>query len=190
VNISSRFKFSKNAPTIDQLSILWKEPANTATTEGDTVKADKDSLKAVKFIKENGKIFITSALDVATMSVFTLIDHFDARCVDQDTGKAVILGTNYDNGYREHKIPKEVNGERTEQIIYLPVARSDLYTATAVYENKMSVNQVAVDYRTIQPAYGTGSVYLFIAGIQPIDNITIKSGIISPSLIRDCFVAQ
>jgi len=177
VNISSRFKFSKNAPTIDQLSILWKEPANTATTEGDTVKADKDSLKAVKFIKENGKIFITSALDVATMSDFTLIDHFDARCVDQDTVKAVILGTNYDNGYREHKIPIEVNGERTEQIIYLPVARSDLYTATAVYENKMSVNQVAVDYRTIQPGLRIPVQFtLFNAGVQPIDNITIQIG--------------
>jgi hypothetical protein len=177
VNISSRFKFSKNAPTIDQLSILWKEPADTATTEGDTVKADKDSLKAVKFIKENGKIFITSALDVATMSDFTLIDHFDARCVDQDTVKTVILGTNYDNGYREHKIPIEVNGESTEQIIYLPVARSDLYTATAVYKNKMSVNHVAVDYRTIQPGLRIPVQFtLFNAGVQPIDNITIQIG--------------
>ena len=177
VNISSNFIFSKNAKKIDQLSILWKEPADTAITEGDTVKADKDLLKAVKFIEENGKIYITSTLDVATMSNFTLIDHYDAWCPDQDTVKAVILGTNYDNGYRENKIPIVVNGESTEQIIYTPIARSDLYTATATYENKMTVNSVAVDYRTIQPGLRIPVQFnLFNAGVQPIDNITIQIG--------------
>ena len=54
------------------------------STEYDTASvpdknASKDSLKAVKFMKDpQDRYYLTGVLDVATMDDYTLIDHFDA----------------------------------------------------------------------------------------------------------------
>lgn len=177
VNISRNFRFAKNARSIDDLSILWTEPQNAGIDEDGNVLADKDSLKAVKFMNDSGRIYITSALDVAAMDDYTLIDHFDAYVSDENEIKAVILGTNYGKGYKETTIKVMKDGVLTDEIISTPVSVSGLYTATGIYENKVEITSVAVDYKSV--IRGTQipvQFTVFNAGIEPINALTIRIG--------------
>ncbi len=177
VNISRNFRFAKNAQSIDDLSILWTESENAGIDEDGNVLADKDLLKAVKFMNENGRIYITSVLDVATMDDFTLIDHFDVYNSGENEIKAVILGTDYGTGYKETPIKVVENGVIQDKTISTPKSISGLYTATGTYENKVEITSVAVDYKSV--IRGTQipvQFTVFNAGIEPINALTIKIG--------------
>ena len=177
LNISRKFRFAKNAETIEDLSILWAQTQEAGIAEDDKIVADKDLLKAVKFMKDsNGRIYITSQLDVAEMGDFTLIDHFDAYMSDDNTVKAVILGSDYDgNGYNTTIIKVEEDGEIVDQIISTPKAVSGLYTAEGTYENKIELPAVAVDYNSIISGMQIPVQFtLFNAGVKPIDSISIE----------------
>ena len=177
VNISRNFRFAKNAQSIDDLSILWTESENAGIDDDGKVLADKDSLKAVKFVNDNGRIYITSVLDVATMDDFTLIDHFDAYISGENEIKAVILGTDYGTGYKETTIKVVEDGVVVDKIISTPISVSGLYTATGKYENKVEITSVAVDHKSV--IRGTQipvQFTVFNAGIEPINALTIKVG--------------
>lgn len=177
VNISRNFRFSKNAQSIDDLSILWSEPENAGVDEDGKVLADKDSLRAVKFMNDDGSIYITSVLDVAKMDDFTLIDHFDAYISGENEIKAVILGTDYGTGYKETTIKVLENGVVVDKIISTPISVSGLYTATGTYENKVEITSVAVDYKSVIRGMQIPVQFtVFNAGIEPINSLTIKIG--------------
>ena len=113
VSITSNFRFTKNAETIDDLSILWVERAEgtlqeVGGTEGSAAEpgneavpqTERDVLKGIKFYtygQNDEMIRFTGAVDVAEMEDSTLIDHFDAYVSDPENNeiKAVILGTTY-----------------------------------------------------------------------------------------------
>jgi len=175
VNISRNFRFVKNADTIDELSILWTETENAHITEDDDVIPDRDLLKAVKFRSYNGFIFITAPLLVAEMDDYTLIDHFCVYNSAENTVKAVLLGTNYDNGYKEVTIENE-DGSGTSTI-QVPIAVSNLYTATGTYKNTIGVDFVAVDHTSVIRGMRIPVQFsVYNGGVDIIDSMTLKIG--------------
>lgn len=148
VTVSSNFRFIKNTSTIDTLSILWAESVQGGQlTEGDKLTADKSILQAVKFVQQNEVLTLTPAIEVASMPDYTLIDSFDAYVSDPSTDeiKAVILGTNYNQGYEE----KQVAMDGFSGTALVPKSVSGLYTATENYENVLKVDSVMTDLRTV-----------------------------------------
>ncbi len=177
VNISSNFRFLNNADSIYDLSILWTEKQNTGISDEGKIQADKDLLKAVKFMNDEGRIYITSALDIAEMNDFTLINHFSAYNAGNDTIKAVILGTDYGNGYEEITIKVEENGEIVDQTISMPIAQSGLYTATGTYENEIEIISAAFDYDSVIRGMRIPVQFtIFNAGVKPVNSISIQLG--------------
>lgn len=175
INISSNFRFAKNAATLSELAILWTEPANAGTVSQDNVLADRDLLRAVKFQSDNGRIYITSALAVAEMPDLTLVDHFDAYAVGDDSVRAVILGTNYGNGYSPSGLRVDAGGEVTD--LLLAVKQSNLYTATAQFVNNVEVRSLAVDYpAVVRGMHIPVQFCLFNSGIEPVTSITLQVG--------------
>lgn len=177
VNISRNFRFVNNAESIDELSILWTETQNAHITDESEFAADKDLLKAVKFKEEDRYIYITSPLEVAEMDDYTLINHFSAYNSDINTVKAVLLGTNYGGGYEERTIHVEENGITTMKTISVPIAVSNLYTATGTYENNIGINYVAVDYTSVIRGMTIPVQFsVYNAGVEPIESITLQIG--------------
>ena len=173
VTVSSNFHFIKNADTIGDLSILWTETAGSGTVAEDgTVQADKDLLLAVKFIQRNDLISLTPAIEVAQMPDYTLIDSFDAYVSDAGTDeiKAVILGTNYNQGYEK----REVTVGEAVGTALIPKSVSGLYTATECYENVLTVDSVMTDFNTILRGCAIPVQFGVVnGGVEPITQIKI-----------------
>lgn len=175
VKISRNFRFVNNANTIDELSILWTETENAHVTEDKKVVPDRDLLKAVKFRSNKGFIYITAPLKVAEMDDYTLIDHFSVYNAGVNTVKAVLLGTNYNNGYKEVTIEGE-DGSGTSTVL-VPIAVSNLYTATGTYKNNIGVDYVAVDYTSIIRGMRIPVQFsVYNGGVDIIDSISLKIG--------------
>ena len=177
VKISRNFRFVNNANTIDELSILWTETENAYVTEDKKVVPDRDLLKAVKFRSDKGFIYITAPLKVAEMDDYTLIDHFGVYNAGLNTVKAVLLGTNYGSGYREVTIEVEDGSGTSTRTILVPIAVSNLYTATGTYKNKIGVDYVAVDYTSIIRGMRIPVQFsVYNGGVDIINSITLKIG--------------
>ena len=177
VSISRNFRFADNASSIDELSILWTETQNAHITEDSEFAADKDLLKAVKFRETDRYIYITAPLEVAEMDDYTLINHFSAYNSDTNEVKAVLLGTNYGGDYEERTIPVEENGVTTTKTISIPIAVSNLYTATGTYENSIGINYVAVDYTSVIRGMTIPVQFsVYNAGVEPINSVTLEVG--------------
>lgn len=175
VYISPNFRFAKNAKNITDLAILWSEPADSGGITDSSTLADKDLLKAVKFMSDNGRIFITSALNVAEMPDFTLINHFDAYVTGENNVKAVILGTSYDNGYEPTGLLVESAGVVAPLLTAIP--QSGLYTAASTFENAIEVRSLGVDYQAVIRGMRIPVQFtLFNSGIEPITGITLRVG--------------
>ena len=193
-NVSSNFRFTKNAAEIGELSIVWVErdegtmeelsDGTGAGTESQTADAgdaetDKDVLRGVKFYtygQNDELIGFTGALNVADMPDATLIDHFDA-CSDGGNGvSAVVLGTTYGkDGATETKTGESVVG--TTVTYTVPKAVSAIYTAADSYEDKIDVGGIMTDYETIRLG-STTQIRFSVrnSGINPISKIKIKIG--------------
>lgn len=175
VDISDNFRFVSNAGSIDGLSILWTETENTDDS-GDQVP-EHDVLKAVKFMDDGGKIYITAPLTLAEMSDYTLIDFFCPYNAQDNSVKAVLLGTNYNNGTKTITIPASESGSSTDETVTVAKAISNLYTASGSYENSVGVSYAAVDYTSIVRGSQIPVQFsVYNAGIQPITGITLKMG--------------
>ena len=194
VEITPTFRFTKAAKSINDLSILWVERADsdikvldesaeggsvTDTPSGD-LKAERDVLKGVKFYTygyNSEMVSFTSAIDVAEMGDGTLIDHFDAYVSDSSTNevKAVILGTTYGAEGVVTKIGETVSGDEVEYAV--PSSRTAMYTATETYEDKIEVPDVLPDYDTVKK--GCATEILFTVknrGIHAIKELNITVG--------------
>ena len=194
VNISSNFRFAKNAETIEDLSIIWVERdegtieeladgdgagSSSDGTDMGGVASEKDVLRGVKFYTygdNQESIGFTGALNVADMPDATLIDHFDAYFAGGTRISAAVLGTTYgENGATETKTGETVNGEIVSYTV--PKATSAIYTATDSYEDKIVVSGLMADYETIR--LGTKTLVRFCvrnSGINAIKKLTVKVG--------------
>ena len=196
VAITPNFRFTKNAATINDLSILWVERADgtlravegdggaaTAAVDMSELKTERDVLKGIKFYtygQNDEMIRFTGAVDVAEMKDSTLIDHFDAYVSDAQSNevKAVILGTTYgEGGATETRIVTLADPEGTQAQVTVPERTSAMYTATETYTDKMEVPAVLADYETVK--LGSKTQILFTIenrGIHAIKRLSIDVG--------------
>lgn len=194
VNVTSDFRFSKNAQSIDELSIVWVERDEGKTeTLGDGTSADdgadssdmsdiateKDVLKGIKFYfyGQNGELIgFTGALNVAEMPDATLIDHFDAYSEGGTRITASVLGTTYgEDGETETKTGETTGGDTVQYTV--PKAVSAMYTASDSYEDKIEVPAVKADYDTIKLGSKTQiQVNIRNNGINPVSELKVKIG--------------
>ncbi len=195
VQITSNFRFVKNADTIDQLSILWvqrDEGTETALeyTDGtetsvenpdiSSLATERDTLKGVQFYtygQNNELISFTGAVDVAEMNDSTLIDFFDAYVSDKDKNeiKAVILGTTYGSSGLVEKTAETVGGELVSYQV--PSRITSMYTATETYENKIDVPAFLPDYDTVKRGAKT-EIWFNVEnrGVDAITKLEIRIG--------------
>lgn len=148
VSITSDFRFTKGAESIDDLSIIWVERADEVKTDDDT---EKDVLKAVKFYTygENKEIVrYTGSLDIAEMSDGTLADNFDTYVGGSGNVNAVILGTTYDSSKTKTETGELVSGETVSYEV--PSSITSIYLTSKTYENEISVENALADYDTVK----------------------------------------
>ncbi len=191
VSVTSNFRFSKNASSITDLSLIWVErdnsladdqngenAASTAAVSHDMSgeSVEKDVLKGIKFYLygENDQfVGLTDALSVAEMSDATLINHFDAYTSNGTEIKAVILGTSYGlNGEVDNKSAVTTNGVVIDYTV--PRATYAMYTATDTYTNSYDIQAVAVDYEAVRLGSDTKIGFsVRNGGIEPITSIEV-----------------
>ena len=196
VSITSNFRFTKNAQSINDLSILWVERSQaeaesldgveTTAQDDDTAVAEYDVLKGVKFYtygEKNEQVRFTGAVDMADMSAApagegTVIDWFDAYVSNSGTNqvKVVILGTTYGkDGETVTKTAQTVGGDTVSYTVPSKISR--MYTATETYADKVEVLAVAADYETVR-LNSTTQIQFTVKnnGIHTINQITIDLG--------------
>jgi len=158
VSIGDSFHFVKGENIgIEDLSLMWVDPIQDYDETVDNT-VEKDCLKAVKFMRDaNGKIYLTAALDVATLDDYMLIDHFDAYTAQDDRVNAVMLASSYTG-----ILIDEGNGFYTVDPVCF------MKSASAVYENDINVQNIYVDYNEIRNDF-TAPIQFTIAnmGITP-----------------------
>lgn len=164
VAISNIFRFAKGENiNLDDLSLLWVEPSMELSTSLNK-KADKDSLKAVKFMRDRqGRVYMTTALDVTTMDDYTLIDHFDAYTTGANTIRAVMLASSYTG-----ELQNAGNG------VYTVDSISSMKSAFASYENDIRIQDVYINYAEIKNDF-TSPIQFTVSnmGVNVIDSIDI-----------------
>lgn|GEM_PF-2910079 len=178
VSVSSNFRFTKNADSVTDLSVVWVERDDGSSQSGtDAGSVEKDVLKSVKFFLygRNDNIGYTGALRVAEMSDATLIDHFDVYTTDGTTLKAVVLGTTYGANGVVEKTGQTAGGEVVTYSV--PSTTYSMFTATDTYATTFDVPALAVDYDAVRLGADT-LVGLSVKneGIEPITDITVKIG--------------
>ena len=178
VSASSNFRFTKNADSITDLSLVWVERDDgSAQSSTDASSVEKDVLKSVKFFLygRNDNIGYTGALRVAEMSDATLIDHFDVYTTGGTTLKAVVLGTTYGANGVVEKTGQTASGETVTYSV--PSATYSMFTATDTYATTFDVPALAVDYDAVRLGADT-LVGLSVKneGIEPITDITVNIG--------------
>ena len=169
------FRFAKGAGLkLDDLSLIWVEAAasGSATNAGDmsSQSGNKDSLKAVKFMKDgNGKIYLTGALDVAEMPNYNKIDHFDAyyESAGQKV-RAVMLASDYNAGALQTVTTTDGRTVSTKEAV------CSMKSATAVYTNTIDVQDVRVNYSELKSGFRTTIPFTVEnKGVQTVSAITI-----------------
>lgn len=161
-SVGSNFKFAKGAQSVDDLSILWTERSSD----------NKDTIKAIKFIREGDLVYTSAAIDVAAMPAKTLADHFDTYISDRTDFevKAVILGT-------EYKEEKDTIIDDSGNEIPVPKSECKLFTATESYQNKAEITNV--DFNIAEIKCGFTMPITFTVenkGFEVIDEVDINCG--------------
>lgn len=190
VNITSNFRFSKGAGSIDDLSIVWAEraegetqelPASQEESDASDATAERDVLKSVKFYTMGAKneiVRTTAAATVAEMSEGTLIDHFDVYVSDPEKNelKAAILGSTYGEGGKTLTRTAETVAGDTVQFT-VPQRTTGMYTATLAYTDGIDVPNFVADYETVRKGATTQIQFTVEnTGIHTIDQVDIKVG--------------
>lgn len=159
--IGSNFRFAKNAGSIDNLAILWTDTvggdgtANTVDSLPNAITAGYgdmgyDVLKTVKFVKAGESYTVSGVVEAAAMANSTLIDHFDAYTETGGTIKSILLGTSYaQTGERAVEISN--GGETSTATITVPIPVSGMYTATAMFDNRIELSAMALEYEKLYP---------------------------------------
>lgn len=154
IEISGKYEFAKynknyDAGDLENLALMWTE-AYLSVDEAGNKNADKDTIKVVKFIKDNnGRIGLSAPINVHTMAERTLIDSFDWYMDENFNINAVILGNEYTkidlndpSSYREIMYG--------DQSVYISNFISNLYILDTKLKNSISIQEVYVDYNTVK----------------------------------------
>ena len=185
VSITSNFRFTRGSESISDLSILWVERAEKSAAGSGASSVEKDVLKGVKFYtygQNSELISFTGAVDVAEMPDSTLIDHFDAYVSDPSANeiKAVILGTTYGENGTVTRTAQAAGGETVQYTV--PSRTTSIYTATEIYQDKIDVPALYVDYQTVKRGAATQIQFTIDnKGIHAIDQLDITVGDITTS---------
>lgn len=175
LNIANSFRFTKGEDiNLADLSLLWVTPSLEYSAELGT-NANKDSLKAAKFMIDNqGKIYISSVLDVADMNRYTQIDHFDAYTSGNNTVNAVLLSSSYTG----ELIPEGFD-------VYTVDPICSMKAVSAVYENDLMIKDVYINYGEIKNNFKM-PIQFTVAnmGITPIKSVKIT---LKPDNITEIF---
>lgn len=181
VRISSDFRFSRNADTLDDLSILWVESAvegngdSTAQTEQVT-PANRNYLSGLRFCTDDtGTLSVTAAQRLAQMDESTAIDHFDAYVGKNGKLISVLQGTFYD-----YENPEQItvnSGTASEYTVFLPAERTGVYLGAGSYTDTMRLDSVIPDYANIKKGMSI-PVQLSVTnlGTQPMDKVEVTIG--------------
>ena len=153
--VGSNFRLSKNAASINDLSILWADSvAGEISIPQDGVLsgyADTgyDVLKAVRFVEDGSSYTLSGTVEVAEMTQGTLIDHFDAY-MGGGKIKSVILGTDYSNTTQRQVT---VSDGTTDQFMTMEVANpvTGMYTAEAEFTNQIEMPAIMSEYDKLFP---------------------------------------
>lgn len=143
IKIHPNFTFVKMTNSnnrIENLSILWKE-AETEFLPTETLT--RDVIKAVKFGLDGEEVFLSGAIDVATMADFTEVDHLSAYVSNATNNqiKALILGTTYTTDANVVGTIKN-GGEGDDIPVSVSKSISAMYTATEKYSNKFTADEI------------------------------------------------
>jgi len=175
-NLTSNFQFSKNAETLDQLSILWVEPALKVydRSDGNTTFEERDQLTALRFSTRDGFIYTTAAQQVAEMAAGTAIDSFDAYVQPDGTMKAIILGTSYDFENLT-QVGAATGSEGEQTAIFVPASVSGMYTATMSYTDGIRLDAVLPEYAAIRTHAAVPIQFSVInEGTVPVDKLRME----------------
>lgn len=176
VRVNADFRFSRNADTLDDLSILWKESAvseeeiTKETTTEDSAPANYDYLSGLRFRTENRNISVTAAQRIAQMGKWTVIDNFDAY-VSGGELISVLQGTYYDYSNLEEVIVTE--GTQ----VYLPAEKTSIYLGSGTYTDTLRVDSVIPEYQNIKKGMSIPvQISVTNLGTQPMSKVEVTIG--------------
>lgn len=181
VRISADFRFSRNADTLDDLSILWKESsaesnADSTTQTEQATPANRDYLSGLRFCTDDtGNLSVTAAQRVAQMGESTAIDHFDAYVGKNGKLISVLQGTFYD-----YENPERITmnpGTGSEYTVFLPAEKTSVYLGSGSYTDTMRLDSVIPDYPNIKKGMSI-PVQLSVTnlGTQPMNKVEVAVG--------------
>lgn len=178
VRVNADFRFSRNADTLNDLSILWKESAvseeeiTKEMTAENSVPANYDYLSGLRFRTDGGNISVTAAQRIAQMEASTVIDNFDAYVKD---GKliSVLQGTYYDYENAEPVLIADTEN----YTVYLPAEKTSIYLGSGAYTDTLRVDSVIPDYQNIKKGMSIPvQISVTNLGTQPMSSVTVKIG--------------
>ena len=180
VRANADFRFSRNADTLDDLSILWKESAVSGeeitkeTTAENSAPANYDYLSGLRFRTDNGNISVTAAQRIAQMGKWTVIDNFDAYVNDDGKLLSVLQGTYYDyDTLKEITVTEGTN----PYTVYLPQEKTSIYLGSGTYTDTLRVDSVLPDYQNIKKGMSIPvQISVTNLGTQPMSSVTVKIG--------------
>lgn len=158
---------------IENLSIMWKEAEVDYRPDG---AVTRDVIKAVKFGIDDNQVFLSGAIDVATMPDFTEVDQVDAY-ISNSTGpqvKAFIIGTTYTTDANVVGTVKS-GGEGEDIPIHVSKSISAMYTATETYANKFHTDEILFSPTEIVIGYDFPIQFNIVnQGMSKIESVTIR----------------
>lgn len=187
VRVNADFRFSRNADTLNDLSILWKESAvseeeiTKETTAENSVPANYDYLSGLRFRTDGGNISVTAAQRIAQMEASTVIDNFDAYVKD---GKliSVLQGTYYDYENTEPVLIADTEN----YTVCLPAEKTSIYLGSGAYTDTLRVDSVIPDYQNIKKGMSIPvQISVTNLGTQPMSSVAVKIGNESKTFTAD-----
>lgn len=147
--ISSDFAFSKNAATLEDLSLVWVERQDDEA--GQSLKqVERDILNSVRFYTygdDHELIGLTSPQKVLEAPDGTLIDSFSTVAVD-GTLITAFEGTTYDANNPVEKTGETLDGTKVTYL--LPGSVCAIYTAKTTFGDEVTVTSVSFDFDSLR----------------------------------------
>lgn len=177
VRVNADFRFSRNADTLADLSILWKESAvseEELNSEEGKAAANYDYLSGLRFRTDNnGNISVTAAQRIAQMGQWTAIDNFDSYVKDGEL-ISVLQGTYYDYDNLEEVTVAEGTSPYT---VYLPAEKTSIYLGSGSYIDTLRVDSVLPDYQNIKKGMSIPvQISVTNLGTQPMNKVEVSIG--------------
>lgn len=176
VGISANFQFSKNADTLDELSILWSD---TAAEGEDTTEPAHDYLSAIRFRTEDdqgsARISVTAAQQIAEMGEYTTIDTFNAYVGAGGELYAAIQGTYYDYENLEAYTVDYSDGSTGR--VMVAKEKTSVFTVLGAYTDTLRVDSVIPDYANIRKGASVPvQISVTNLGTQPMTKVEVAIG--------------